>query len=378
MPDTPINKMRQERSDIVQRISKGNAKIAEVCRELDEYYKSINPEVNAIGRNLFEKFGEGHDAQYWYMRKDPLDLLLLLRDKIWGPTITRAYNDIYESGTGSMYTALATGRIISDIEDFNAEEASKEIGFTLEQFFFGGVRDDEAKAFRAKNLTEYSNRLGSIVTLQAMRALVEAQESGKFVERVRTAAEKARNTPLMGPKGELIRDWTHGYIALVIDTTGSVVAFADYPEGRAKFLNYQVPKALRAAVLRDHASEGMRSPTDEGNIKYLESLGIARKYQYPGAQDAAPIPIDSMVRQVFMVGGATILDPQYVNDVYGTEHPAEYSELDGVNPLEPEMDMLFGKLLLYYMQNPDVPVNPVPEPSDISGIRGRKLLRNGV
>ncbi len=210
-----------------------------------------------------------------------------------------------------------------------------------------------------------------------MSALVDSTpESREFQERLRVAAQKARNTPFLRPDGSIARDWTKGYIALAIDSRGNVLGFDSLPQDRAKHLNYQVLKALRARVLSEHAKDIRKDPSKEENIAILEGFGIERKQQYIGAKDDVQLKVGSEFRWVYVVGGATIPDSEYVVNVYGEPSPKDYSYLDGVDPLEAEMDDAFGTLVLHYLLNPDAEAVTILEPHKIAWIRNKiNLLR---
>ena len=285
---------------------------------------------------------------------------------------------------GSVYfdaNGQSAGRAAAQPNSFGAlkraEAAAETIGRATEiqtilSGFFGPP-SSETKRYRKQHLKEISGELFNLVTLDSMQFLVDSTpESKEFNMRLKAAAKKAYDTPLVRPDGTLVTHWIHGYIALAIDSGGNVLGFDDLPVGRAKFLNYQVPKALRAKVLSEQVGVGERDPSREENIRLLERFGVERRFQYTGAQDYVQLQVGSSLRWVYLVGGATQPDQAYVNNVYGTQ-PKGYSQLEGVGPLEGEMDSVFGELVLYYMVNPNAEVKPVPEPKMIT--RARSLFR---
>ncbi len=281
------------------------------------------------------------------------------------------YFDVNGQGKSAQTTAQPASLATLKRLDTETTSRAKEIQTILSSFF--APPSVETKRYREQHLKETSDSLFNLVTPEAMQILVDSTpESREFNIRLKEAAKKAHGTPLISPNGTLIRNWIHGYIALAIDSRGNVLGFDDLPAGRAKFLNWQILKALRARVISEQTNPGERDADREENIRLLERFGVERKFQYIGAKDDVQLSVGSSLRWVYVVGGATQPDQAYVNDVYGAQ-PKGYSQLEGVDPLECEMDDTFGGLVLYYLMNPDAEVKPIPEPEMIT--KARRLLR---
>ncbi len=148
-----------------------------------------------------------------------------------------------------------------------------------------------------------------------LERLVELNEMQDHNRKLRTAFEKAMNTPMfIGPMKQ-IDNWAEGGVAtvVVIDQDGMLRGFVQNP-GTPQYLHYAISKALMSMALGDIKGD-VSSPKNyrelelKFGLKHQENLFIGG---IEGEQD-----VDE--RMVYFAGGSCHLSPELRKEVFGMD-----------------------------------------------------------